>query len=244
MTRVRAELELGLGIVLTPHGFLQSRGTRHLGVRPMLRGVVRTAFQLSVIGGMLTILLMFVFERQVDNALELIGYDRSLVSYVPFIRNLHLRFVLYYSGVANLDVAHFHMLDVALLLSMTVWGAWLTAGIIFLKRCDDDFRLFCVRVWERYRGRHLALCVSWVFVLSCPVILSTMPRMPVTNPELLLMFTYIPRFYFFMIALAYFLSGGLLFGLSILLLVWKAFRLIRPCFVVLERAQKGKKVGS
>src|SRR5665213_1138535 len=158
-----------------------------LGVKPMLRGAARTAFQLSVIGGLLAILLMFVFERQVDNALQLIGYDRSVVSYVPFIRNLHLRFGLYYRGAANLDIARFHMLDLALLLSLTVWGAWLMAGIIFLRKCDDDFRLFCARVWERYRGRHLALCVSWVFVLSGPVILSTTPRIPVTNPELLSM---------------------------------------------------------
>src|SRR5665213_3433066 len=82
-----------------------------LGVKPMLRGAARTAFQLSVIGGLLAILLMFVFERQVDNALQLIGYDRSVVSYVPFIRNLHLRFGLYYRGAANLDIARFHMLD-------------------------------------------------------------------------------------------------------------------------------------
>jgi len=198
----------------------------------MLRGVVRTAFQLSVIGGLLAIVLIFVFERQVDNAIELMGYDGSVVSYVPFIRNLHSRFSLYYSGVANLDTAHFHMLDLALLLSLAVWGAWLMVGIIFLKRCDDDFRLFYARMWERYRGRHLALCVSWVFVLSCPVILSTTPRIPVTNPELLLMFTYIPRFYFCITALSYFV-GGLLFGLTVLLLVWKTFRLIRPYFVAL-----------
>jgi len=192
----------------------------------MLRGAVRVAFQLSIIGGVLVIILMFVFERQVDSALGLIGYDRSVVSYVPFIMHLHLRFVVYYSGVANLDIAHFHMLDVALLLSLTVWGAWLMAGIICLKKCDDDFRLFCDRVWKRYRARYLALCVSWVFVLSCPIILSVVPIVPVTNPELLLIFTYIPRFYFFTIALSYFL-GGLLFGLSILLLVWTALRLIR-----------------
>jgi hypothetical protein len=201
----------------------------------MLRGSVKTAFQLSVIGGMLAILLIFVFERQVDSAIELIGYDRLVVSYLPFIRNLHLRFMLYYDRAANLDIAHFHMLDLALLLSLNVWGAWLMAGIIFLKKRDDEFRLFCARVWERYRGRHLALYVSWVFVLSCPIILSVLPRVPVTNPEIRCILTYVPIFYFFTIATSYFL-GGLLFGLSVLLLVWKAFRLIRSYFVVRDPA--------
>jgi hypothetical protein len=41
------------------HG--RARRMWHLGVRLMLRGVVRTAFQFSVVGGVLAIILIFVF---------------------------------------------------------------------------------------------------------------------------------------------------------------------------------------
>jgi hypothetical protein len=210
---------------------------RHFGVRSMPRGIVRVAVRPLLAGGIFAILLMFIFEREVDSALELAGYDRNFISYFPFVRNLYFRFVLYYRGAGNLDVAHFHMLDVTVLLSIVVWGGWLTAGFIFLKY-DNGFQLFCNRVAERFRGRELFLYFSWIFALSGPIILSITPRVPVTNPEMLFLLTYIPRLYFFVVAIAYYFFGGFLYSLSILFVVWKVFCQNRPRLVALERAQK------
>jgi hypothetical protein len=170
----------GKVIGIEPHGFRNFMEARHLGVRSMPRRIIRPLLA----GGIFAILLMFVFERQVDNALELVGYDRNFISYFPFVRNLHSRFALYYRGAENLDIAHFHMLDVAVSLSIIVWGAWLSARIIFLIY-DNGLQLSFKPLVERFRGSVLFLLLSWIFVLSGPVILSITPRVPVTNPEML-----------------------------------------------------------
>jgi hypothetical protein len=177
-----------------------------------------------MVGGVGAILLMFAFERQFDSVLELAGYDRNVVSYISFVRNIHSRFVLYYRESANLDIAYFHMLDVVVLLSVVAWGCWLTAAIIFLRRCDDEIRSFCQRVFERFRGRLLFLCFAWAAGLSSPIILTICPRKPLTNPEMLLLLRYVPKAYFLTVALSYYWCGGFLFSLSILLLIWKMTR--------------------
>jgi len=116
------------------------------------------------------------------------------------------------------------MLDVALLLSIIVWGTWLTVGIVFVKKYEGEYQSFCIRVYERFRGRQVFLYFSWVFALSWPIILSITPRVPITNPEMLFLMTHLPKVYFFAVALSYYLCGGFIFSLSILLLVWKALR--------------------
>jgi hypothetical protein len=189
----------------------------------MPRRILRIAIRPFLYEGTVVILLMFLFEQQVDGALGLVGYDRNIVSYFAIVRSIHSRFVLYYDGAANLDPAHFHMLDLVLLLSIVVWGTWLTTGIICLNKYDQDLRLFSTRVLDRFRGRRLFLCFSWMFVLSSPIILSITPRIPLVNPEMHFILDHIPKVYFFAVALSYWI-GGFLFGLSILLIVWKVWR--------------------
>ena len=190
----------------------------------MPRGMIIKAMRPLFYKGTLAILLMFIFERQVDSALQLMGYDINIVSYFALVRDIHSRFVLYFDGAEKLDLAHFHMLDVALLLSIIVWGAWLTAGIVFLKKYDNDLRLLCVRLFERFQGRRLFLYFSWMFALSWPIILSNTPRTSLANPEMLFIVNHIPKVYFFAIALSYYLCGGFLLSLSVLLIVWKLHR--------------------
>jgi hypothetical protein len=115
-------------------------------------------------------------------------------------------------------------------------GAWLSARIIFLIY-DNGLQLSFKPLVERFRGSVLFLLLSWIFVLSGPVILSITPRVPVTNPEMLFLLAHVPRFYFFVVALGYWF-GGFLYSASMLFLVWKVFRQNRPRLIALERAQK------
>ena len=197
-----------------------------------------SAFRFLLVGGLFALLLMFIFEQQVDNALGLVGYSGNFVSCFPFVKNLYFHLVSSNNRLANLDVAHFHMLDVALWLSTVVWGIWLTTGIISLKKYDNAFRLFLPLMSERYRGRRTFMYFSWIFMLSGPVILSIPPRTPLDNPEILFVLTHIPKFYFLVVALSYYFCGGFGFSLLALFLIWKIFRQNRPSVVFFEGAQK------
>lgn len=175
-----------------------------------------------VVGGSILILLMFLFERQVDIALRIVGYSDNFVSYFPFIRNIYFRLVSSHK-LASIDVAHFHLLDVAVCLTVAVWGVWLALGVIFIKRYDAGFRVGLLDLLEGYRGRRVVMYFSWIFALSAPIIMSIPPRLPLDNPELLFVLRHIPGFYFFAIGLSYYVCGGFMLALSILVLIWKTF---------------------
>jgi hypothetical protein len=202
-----------------------------------------SVFRHLLVGGIFVLLSIFIFEQQVDNALGLVGYNGNFVSYFPFVKNMYFHLIASNRRIANLDVAHFHMLDVALWLSIVVWGTWLTAGIISLKKYDNAFRLFLPLMSERYRRRLRFMYFSWAFMLLGPIILSIPPSAPLENPEILFVLANIPRFYFFVIALSYYLCGGFGFSFLILFLIWRFFHQNRPNVVLLEGAQKGKEVG-
>lgn len=189
-----------------------------------VKGLIRTALRVLLAGGICAIVLMFVFEEQVDGALRWVGYDGNVVSNFAVVRGLHSRFSLYYMGAASLSIAHFHMLDVVLYSTIVVWGAWLAYGVAFISRYDNELRLFSSYVLQRYRGRRLYLCCSWIFMLSGPIIVSLTPGKRITNPELLFVLAHVPKLSFFIVALAYYLCGGFLWCLSILLLVWMLYR--------------------
>jgi hypothetical protein len=191
-----------------------------------------------LVGGILVILLMFVFERQLDDALSAFGYNDDFLSYFPFIKPMYLRF-LSSKKTANIGVAHFHILDLVLWLSIAVWGTWLTVVTINFKHYDDGFRLGLSRVSERYRGQRPFLYISCIFMLFTPVLLTIQPKPLANNPEFLFILTYIPQFYFFVVALSYYFIGGLL-SMLILILLWKLFWQDRPIDVVLESGQKEK----
>jgi hypothetical protein len=170
--------------------------------------------------GVLAILLMFLFERQTNDVLRLAGYNDEFVSYFPFVRNNYFTFISS-KKTASISVAHFHILDVVVWLSIIVWGAWLADGIFRLRQCDNGFRLAVARVLERYRGRRLILYITWLFMLLGPIIVSIQPKPLADNPEMRLILTYIPQIYFLVVALTYYICGGFLLGFSILLLIWK-----------------------
>jgi hypothetical protein len=180
-----------------------------------------------VVGGSALILLMFVFERQVDSALQLVGYNDNFVSYFPFIGNIYFRLVSSHK-LASVDVAYFHLLDVAVCLTVAVWGIWLMLGVIFLNRHGAAVRVGLSYALEGYRGRRPLIYFTWIFMLSTPIIMSIPPRLPLDNPELLFVLRHIPGFYFFGIALTYYICGGFVLGLSLLLLIWKTFYQNRP----------------
>ena len=200
-------------------GFVET-ATAWWRVEAMRKGTV-TLWGL-VVGGSVLILLMFLFERQVDNALRIVGYNDSFVSYFPFVRNIYFRLVSSHK-LASIDAAHFHLLDVAVCLTVAVWGIWLALGVIFIKRYDAGFRVGLLYLLEGYRGRRVVMYFSWIFALLAPIIISLPPRLPLDNPELLFVLRQIPGFYFFAIALSYYVCGGFLLGLSILILIWKMF---------------------
>ena len=178
----------------------------------------------------LSILLIFVFEHRVDGALRLVGYEEKFVSCFPFIRNMY--FPLATSNkLGGIDIAHFHLLDFALWLTIAVWGIWLAVGIFLLNHYDRGLS----RLSELYRGRWLQVYLSWIFLLGCPVIMSIPLRTPLYNPELLFVLRHAPRFYFFTIAFTYYLCGGFLLTFLILLLIWNVFRKNRNAP---ERAQE------
>ena len=192
------------------------------------------------VGGFVLILLMFVFEQQVGEALGLIGYDSNSVSYFPFVKNMYLQLASS-NRLASIDVTHFHLLDVVLWLSIAVWGSWLAAGIIFLDRYDPMLGSGFSRLSERYRGRRLYLYFCWIFMLSGPVVMSIPPRLD--NPEVRYVLTHIPKFYFFLVALTYYFCGGLLLSFSVLLLIWfisKTFRQDRQSTTFLGTIKKTK----
>ena len=188
----------------------------------MLRRKKAIPLRVLLVGGMLSILLMFLFERQADDVLSLIGYNDNFVSYFPFVKNMYFHFIAS-KKTANISVAHFHILDVVVWLSIVAWGSYLAAGIIHLRLYDDGFRLGLARLSEQYRGRRLILYISWLFLLSCPILLSIQPKPLANNPEMLFVLTYIPEFYFFVVALSYYFCGGFLLSFSIFLFIWKVF---------------------
>jgi hypothetical protein len=198
--------------------------------------VTRIPFRYLLVGGMFVILLMFVFEQQIEHALELFGYNDDFVSHFPFLKNMYFNFVSS-KKTTNISVVHFHMLDIALCLSIAVWGTCLTTVIINFKHYDNGFRLGLSRISERYRGRRLILYISWIFMLCGPIIVSIQPKPLADNPELRFLLTYIPRFYFFVVAQTYYL-GGCFWSFSILILIWKLFWQDRPSNVILQNAQK------
>jgi hypothetical protein len=198
----------------------------------MVKGLIRTALRFLLAGGICAIVLMFVFEEQVDYALRWVGYDGNVLSNFSVVRGLHSRFALNYEGTASLSMAHFHMLDVVLYLTMIVWGAWLAYGVIFIRRYDNELRLFSAHILERYRGRRVYLYLSWIFMLFGPIVVSIMPVERVTNPEILFILAHAPKLYFSFVALTYYFFGGFSWSLSILLLVWRLYRQSRSEAVV------------
>jgi hypothetical protein len=187
---------------------------------------------------MFVISLMFVFEHQVDNALRLVGYDSNFVSSFSFLKNLYFH-LSSSKRIVRLDVVHFHILDVVLWLSIFVGGSWLALGIIFIRKIDSRVRLGLARLSERCRGRRLIVFLSWIFMLSGPIVLSMPPREPLDNPEILFVLNHIPQFYFFFIAQCYYFCGGFMLSLTILLLVWHVLNLSRSNAVLHEEDSVG-----
>jgi hypothetical protein len=131
----------------------------------------RIPFRYLLVGGMLVILLMFIFERPVDGVLKLFGYDDGFVSYFPFVKSMYFHFKSS-KKTSDISVTHFHLLDLALCLSIVVWGACLTAVIIHFKRYDDGFRIGLARISENYRKRSSVLYFCWVLMLCGPILVS------------------------------------------------------------------------
>ena len=188
--------------------------------------LTKIPFRYLLAGGILVILLMFLFERQVDVLLRVFGYNDDFLSYFPFVQNMYLRFVLV-KKTANISAAHFHILDLVLWLSVVVWGTCLVAVILNFKHYDDGFRLAVSRLSERYRGQRSFLYIVWIFMLFGPIILSIQPKPLANNPEFRLVLTYVPQFYFFIVAISYYFAACA-WSMSILILIWKLFWQDRP----------------
>jgi len=96
--------------------------------------------------------LMCMFERKADAILGLFGYSKEFASSFPFIKALYLNVVF---TVARIDIGYFHILDVALWVSLVAWTIWLIVGIVLLKAYDPAFR----RVFSAVLSSRLAVHV-------------------------------------------------------------------------------------
>jgi hypothetical protein len=190
----------------------------------LTRGLVTVVFGYFLMGMFFALILMFAFEQMVDNVLWAIGYDTNTVSYFPFLRDLysHLRAS---PRIGDLNLTYFHILDIAVSLSILVWGVWLAIGILFLKQYDAYFGVAVPRIVASYERKRFVLYVGWSLMLSSPFLVTYLLMQPklTHDPEIAWLITNHPKVLFFILAMMYHF-GGFLISFTVLFLAWKIFR--------------------
>ena len=172
---------------------------------------------------------MFVFEHSLDTALDhLVGYRNGFVSYFPFIRNQYL-YLIKSQRMPNVDIAHFHILDVVIWIALLGWGTYLIVGIIFLKQYDDRFQKLSRVLAEIGLSTIMGVIsgsyctIMFFFLLIIGLWIATdMPTL-IRISEFNFMMTHFPRTYFCFISLLYYYSIAFI-GMIGLNLTWKVFR--------------------
>ena len=144
---------------------------------------------------------MFVFEQQTEDALRLVGYDATFISSFPFIRNQYL---IASERLNEINIAHFHLLDVAVWWLIILVGMRFLATTIFLKQYDDRYR-YVRQILSRGYERYGWVVYFGVVMMVAPFIVSNM-QLVLSAPEFFLFVKYFPRTYFFMILFIYYLS--------------------------------------
>jgi hypothetical protein len=198
----------------------------------LTRDLRRILYPYVLIGAFVLLTVMLLFAPQVDIAMRLLGYEADVVSYFPFLRIFYFR-LLSYNLIPAAAVSYFHILDVALLLSLAVWGFRLAAGIIFLKQYDDLYLKLSRRLAETPRGRLFCAFLGVIVLLQLPLgttYLMIQPKV-FSAPEFVLLMAYLPAVYFLMFAALFWLSGFFVSEL-LLFLLWIVVRRYRPGVVL------------
>lgn len=162
---------------------------------------------------------VFIFERQVEAALQLLGYGSNFVSHFAFIRNQY--YYLINSGtLPNVSVAHFHMIEIATWLAVVVASTVFLPGAAILLWSDNaPYRLSYDMIVRLKAGKRLKLiCGFFILFPLAGFVLSSMPTQSKAKPFFLIMKD-APRLYFFMLSAAYSLFAWMS-ALSIMILCW------------------------
>jgi hypothetical protein len=125
--------------------------------------------------------------------------------------------------IEDINIAHFHLLDVAMWYLAIVSGVRFFTIFFFLKQYDDYYRCYqdsLSRSYERYGWR--TYIGGLALLMLTPIAVSNM-QFVMRDRELFLFVRYFPRLYFFMILFVYYYAWLICIEIG-LLLVWKVFR--------------------
>lgn len=100
------------------------------------RDLNRFIYRFAYTRMLILFVVLFLFDRQVDRLLDLVGYRSDFVSYFPFLRALHAHLISTV-GIENVSAAYFHVLDACLWMAIAVWGTRLIAGLFLLRVCPE-----------------------------------------------------------------------------------------------------------
>lgn len=199
-------------------------------------GITRFIFRYSFILIPLIFFPMFLFAHEIDRALDLVGYDSQFVSEFPFIRGWYLR-MTEFPATRNVELAYFHVLDLAMSLTIAVWASWLVTGIVFLKQYDHFFQIMGGRLLAPHP---VQLSLSFITALALPFILYYGTGSSKIMHDIAWCITELPILFFTFVAFAYFVYGYIAtFG--VLFILWKIFRGMWPGAVLWseETAERG-----
>lgn len=170
------------------------------------------------------LVLVCVFEREVETVLGMFGYSNEFVSSFPFIKAFYLN-VTSTEALGRTGIGYFHILDAALWVSIMAWTIWLIVGVVLLRGYDPFFRRLLAILLPRFGGSRLS--VNLILAVPLPMFLfiahaSAQTKM-VAIPEIFLFLKYAPGAFIFLLATTYY-YGVVLSAVSILFFIWKLFR--------------------
>jgi hypothetical protein len=198
----------------------------------LTRDLRRILYPYVLVGIFALLTVMLLFAPLFDSALRLLGHEADVVSYFPFLRIFYFR-LLSYNLIPATAVSYFHILDVALWLSLAVWGGRLAAGIVALKQYDDLYLKLLRRLAGTPRGQLFVLFLGAVLLVQSPLgttYLMIQPKV-FSAPEFILLMTYLPAVYFLMFGTLFWFGGFILSELLVFLL-WVVVRRLWPGVVL------------
>jgi hypothetical protein len=193
----------------------------------MISTMISNVFSLSLIIVPILFIVMFVLEQPVDDALALIGYNDTFIASFPFVRDQYL-YLTATRKIANISVAHFHILDIAVWLSVFMSSARLATIFIFFKYFDIPFQRVSFILSHDKKSTFSAIPPIYRAWLVIVIIVAgfwpmTDIRFQVRVHEWFYVMREFPKVYFCLLSICYYVVS--VFTSTICsYLIWKIFR--------------------